>query len=112
MSEEEFSDSEECDFDDDDEEEEMLPPTQPDGQLESNAMQYVNGYYQEAYGKLQAQQPQQEIAIRDWNEEFQSILSEIGHCKEEEKLCKYNELSRLAHGLPSPLSLPFPGLNC
>lgn len=73
---------------------------------------YVNNpYYQEAYGKLQQghdaeeqegeedkRKPQPRIAIRDWNREFQSILSAISRSGEDgSKLDRYNMLSSLAH---------------
>ena len=61
---------------------------------------YINGYYHEIY---QPNQPakQEDVPVRDWNEEFQSILSDLSNCNgsEEEKLQLYNQLSNLAHGI-------------
>jgi len=72
---------------------------------------YVNGYYHEIY-RPDKPAKQEDVPVRDWNEEFQSILSDLSNCKgsEEEKLQLYNQLSNLAHGIvflePSLLFLP------
>lgn len=71
---------------------------------------YINGYYQEIY---QPNKPAklEDVPVRDWNEEFQSILSDLSNCNgsEEEKLQLYNQLSNLAHGtyLPSRLEAKY-----
>lgn len=61
---------------------------------------YVNGYYHEIY-RPDKPAKQEDVPVRDWNEEFQSILSDLSNCKgsEEEKLQLYNQLSNLAHGI-------------
>lgn len=56
-----------------------------------------NGYYHEAYGKLEVLKPQERIPIRNWNEEFQSVLGGIARCGDAGKLDHYNKLSSLAH---------------
>lgn len=65
-------------------------------------------YYHEAYGKRLAsdadesrEQGQHEprIAIRDWNNEFQTIVSDLARCGDDDgKLERCNMLSSLAHG--------------
>lgn len=88
------SDCEEKGSDDDDDESE----TATSGKRNAKR-NYINGYYHEIYrpgcpAKLE------DVPVRDWNEEFQSILSQLSNCNgtEEEKLQRYNQLSNLAHG--------------
>lgn len=61
---------------------------------------YLNGYYHEIYQTAKPTK-QEDVPVRDWNEEFQSIRSQLANCtgSEEEKLRLYNQLSNLAHGM-------------
>jgi hypothetical protein len=99
-----------------------------DGEGGSTPYANSNGYYHEAYGKLEVLKPQERIPIRNWyarmpapvrdhglfrtsqpkfvvvgggpsrNEEFQSVLGGIARCGDAGKLDHYNKLSSLAHG--------------
>lgn len=94
----------EQEYDSDDiEKEEDTSMTAPLKSKKRGKGNYINGYYHEIYRPDQPSK-QQDVPVRDWNEEFQSILSDLSSCKgsEEEKLQLYNQLSTLAHGL-----LPF-----
>lgn len=82
-------------------EETLRPKDKANTKKRTEESNYINGYYREIYRSTDPPTPSpSDVPVRDWNNEFQTILGELANCKgnEEEKLGAYNKLSNLAHG--------------